>query len=202
MSRSISLYVIRDNEPVFLSGYVATVLHAAPWALPCGVLSDPALDVMEARMIQVQPVLDATTRALCRRPYPGHPKGCPMWGCKDGCPPQARVLQRVLDLSRPVYLVCNRFDLAAHVRAMRAKHPGWSYRQLVCVLYWQPRARKQLRAKVKAALAEHPELQVLYCPEAAGVNVTETMRAIGVVLEWPPTHYTYQVAILGTPLAP
>ena len=38
------------------------------------------------------------------------------------------------------------------------------------------------------------------CPEGAGVNITETMKNAGIILEWPPVNYTYQVALAGIPL--
>lgn len=37
-----------------------------------------------------------------------------------------------------------------------------------------------------------------YCPEAMGVNVTATMKNLGVTLEWPPQKVVYKVAIIGT----
>jgi hypothetical protein len=80
---------------------------------------------------------------------------------------------------------------------MKAKHPTWSQRQLECCLYWQGKARKQLRLRVEAFLKNNGSKAVLYCPEACGVDITETMRSIGVELEWPPKIYTYQVALIG-----
>jgi len=105
----------------------------------------------------------------------------------------------VIDLSQPVYCVYNRFDLAHHVRRMRRRHPEWSERQLRCCLYWQSKARKQLRLKVEAFLRDHPGLVALYVPEACGVDVTATMRSIGIELQWPPVSVAYQVALVGTP---
>ena len=36
-----------------------------------------------------------------------------------------------------------------------------------------------------------------FCPEAMGVNVTATMKNIGVTLEWPPQEVVRKVAIIG-----
>jgi hypothetical protein len=33
------------------------------------------------------------------------------------------------------------------------------------------------------------------CPEAMGVNVTATMKEIGIQLEWPPKRWAHQVAM-------
>lgn len=68
----------------------------------------------------------------------------------------------------------------------------------MCCLYWQPTARKQLRAEIaRFKFMEQPRYKVVTCPEACGVNVTATMAFIGHVLEWPPTTVTYQVALAG-----
>ena len=80
-------------------------------------------------------VIDLKVRGLCGRPYPGHPKGCPNVNHKKGCPPSAPLLPDVFDLSRPVWIIINRFDLGAHVERMRTLHPDWSTRQLTCCLY-------------------------------------------------------------------
>jgi hypothetical protein len=37
-------------------------------------------------------------------------------------------------------------------------------------------------------------------PEAMGVNVTETMKNAGVVLEWPPENIVIKVAFIGISL--
>ena len=151
---------------------------------------------------EVKPVFlrPDSVRVLCRRPYWGHPKGCPNWGKQDTCPPRAPLLYDLLDPARPVYAVWNRFDLAAHVARMREKHPDWSDRQLYCCLYWQPRARKQLREHVIRFMWTGPLLREVGCPEACGVNVTATLAEVGITLEWPPRQWVYQVALVGFPV--
>lgn len=147
--------------------------------------------------IQVSPVIDYNVRSLCIRPYPGHPKGCPNYGKKEGCPPNAPLFDKRYDLSRPAYAIINKFDFAKHVNRMKERHPEWSKRQLECCLYWQPRARKQLLQQIKYFLIYHPGYAVTTCPEAMGVDVTASMRNIGIELEWPPETVTYQVALAG-----
>ena len=138
-------------------------------------------------------------RQLCTKPYPGHRKGCPNFGKRPTCPPGAPLLWQTLDTQRAVFAIWNRFDLAAHVARMLVKHPTWSERQLRNCLYWQGTARKQLREKIDRFLVERPRQRVILCPEACGVNVHETMAALGVHLDWPPTRCAYQVALAGTP---
>jgi len=150
---------------------------------------------------RIAPAIDATVRGLCTRRYPGHPRGCPNYGMRATCPPRAPLLDRLLDLSEPVWVVWNAFDLAGHVERMREKHASWSDRQLHCCLYWQGTARKALREEI-ARLVNRPPLcpfRVVKCPEACGVNVTATMVNIGVHLEWPPRKVAYQVALAGSP---
>jgi predicted metal-binding protein len=149
-------------------------------------------------LFRVNPVINHSVRALCVRPYPGHKKGCPNAGKKEGCPPSAPLFDRHYDLDRPIYAVVNEFDLARHVARMKAKHPKWSLRQLVCCLYWQRGARKKLKVKIQESLLRLPrEYEANACPEAMGVNITATLADIGIVLEWPPVQTVRQVALLG-----
>lgn len=152
-------------------------------------------------------VIDMDVRKLCRRRYPLHPKGCPNYGKRPSCPPARPPITDVISLDpsahRPVWLAWNEFDLAGHVARMKERHPGWSDRQAACVLYWQQTARRALRLRIKAFMKsraeeyEDPALVVVDCPEACGVNVTETARAIGLELEWPPVRVARQVALIG-----
>ena len=152
--------------------------------------------------IFIEPVIDRSILKLCKTAYHGHPKGCPNLGKADRCPPKAPLFNHHYDLSFPVYAVINEFDLAAHMSRMAEKHPQWSDRQLRCVLYWQQTARKQLREKILVVMTENPALAGYtdtWCPEGMGVNVTETLAAVGITLEWPPEKIVRQVAFLGYP---
>jgi predicted metal-binding protein len=147
--------------------------------------------------LQISPVIDYSVRGLCVREYPGHKHGCPNFNKKAGCPPQAALFDDVYDLTKPVYVIWNQFDIVEHMKRMRDLHPGWSERQVRCCLYWQPKARKQLQGWIADFLKAYPGLSVETCPEAMGVNVVQTMKVIGTVLEWPPERFVYQVALAG-----
>lgn len=158
---------------------------------------------------RVEPVVDPSVRGLCTRRYPGHPRGCPNHNKKPGCPPSAPLLSETLDLTRPLWAVYNIFDLGAHVARMRDKHPEWSDRQLACCLYWQPKARKQLRNVIThhhSWWMKQPSfrgvLRVIACPEAQGVNLTATMASAGIFLEWPPQQVAYQIVLAGSIASP
>jgi len=149
--------------------------------------------------IKVVPVIDPKVRGMCRLQYPGHKTGCPNFSKNDRCPPKAPLIEDYLDLNRPVFAIYNTFDLAEHVNKMKAKHPNWSERQLYCCLYWQGSARKALREEIKKFLLLHPETIIADTPEAMGVNITETMKNVGIILEWPPKSVAYQVVLAGYP---
>lgn len=119
----------------------------------------------------------------CKLKYPGHNKGCPNYGKTDRCPPECKPVSDYFDLSKPLYLVHSEFDLDSHAARMKDKHPKWSDRQCRCVLYWQPRSRKQLKERIATALFSLPVNFVATTPEAMGVNVYATARLSGLNLE-------------------
>lgn len=145
---------------------------------------------------QVTPVIDKRVRNLCIKAYPNHPKGCPNYNKKEGCPPQVSLWENVCDTYLATWVFWTKFDLGSHRQRMKEKHPNWSSRQLDCCLYWQGTARKPLVDFFKTEW-EMPGLFKTSCPEAMGINITETMKQVGVVLEWPPKKWTYQVYLAG-----
>lgn len=147
----------------------------------------------------VTPVmLSGPVSALCCKPYPGHPKGCPNFNHKPGCPPTVAPWQETFSADRPVYAIINQFDFAGHVEKMHLTHPQWSQRQLECCLYWQQTARKELNKALDEFELFHGHTYfIVTCPEAHGMNVTETVKPLGIELEWPPEKFTYQVALAG-----
>lgn len=141
-------------------------------------------------------------RGLCVRPYPNHPKGCPNYGKKKSCPPTAKMFDEVYDISKPVYAIYTTFDFGTHVAKMREAHPDWSQRQLECCLYWQGAARAALKQEIVRFLRAHQGegFRVETCPEAMGVNLTDTMLGAGINIEWPPVNQTHHIALAAIPL--
>ncbi len=155
-------------------------------------------------IIQVEPVIDYSVRNLCSNEYYNHPNGCPNFDKKQrGCPshPDTKLFDKYFNLSYPIYAIYNIFDLKSHVENMRIKQPTWSEHQLYCVLYWQTKARKQLHKYIDEFLQEHPGYEVDDLekprPEAMGVNITKTMKNVGIILEWMPRNIAYQIALAG-----
>jgi predicted metal-binding protein len=153
----------------------------------------------------VKPVINYTVRSLCFKPYPNHPKGCPNFGKRDICPPQAPPISSFFDLDKKIMAVVIHFSLELHRQKMLAEHPNWSKRQTDCCLYWQGTVRKQLKQEIaynltRANLFDGGELIATDCPEAMGVDVTATMKKVGIILEWPPEKIVRKIAFIGTQL--
>lgn len=146
---------------------------------------------------KVNPVIDLQMRKICVSPYPNHKKGCINFGIKKGCPPKCKNIDEILDFSKIIYVIYNKYDFKKHVNKMKERHPEWSERQLTCCLYWQGTARKHLKEKIKLFKIKHSDLFIVKCPEGSGINLTETMRQININLEWPPRNYTYQIVLAG-----
>lgn len=138
-----------------------------------------------------------SVRDLCQRPYYNHPNGCPNYTKRDTCPPRCPFWSDVFHLATPSYAIWNVFNLAEHIEKMRQKHPLWSKRQLYCCLWWQPKARKQLKIEIAEFQKVHPQYTVVTNPEAMGINITATMKRIGINLPWPPVDIAYQIALAG-----
>lgn len=147
---------------------------------------------------QIIPVFDPQMRLLCIQPYPNHPKGCPNYAKKRNCPPNCGLISELIDIGKSVYVIWNVFDFLGHTQRMRTKHPNWSKRQIECCLYWQPKARKQLKVEIAKFLDDFKGYKIITTPEGAGINVTATMEMAGIKLEWPPKIVAYQVAMGGS----
>lgn len=138
-------------------------------------------------------------REWCKLPYPDHPNGCPNYGKRVTCPPDAPLIYDFLDLDKPVYLISVQFDLASHIEKMLSKHPAWSERQARCVLYWQGSVNKELKTECDIFKKQHPEVVTTICPEAMGVNVIETARWCGFQVDTKPAKTVYKIALAGEP---
>ena len=119
----------------------------------------------------------------CQSPYSNHPKGCPNYNATVKCPHQAPLIGELFDLKKSLCFVHSEFDLAVHVAKMEKKHPEWTLKQCKCVLYWQGTSRKQLKDRIREAMADLGADTVAMVPEALGVNVYATARLAGLNLE-------------------
>ncbi len=142
-------------------------------------------------------ILDERARDWCKLPYPGHPKGCPNFNHKEGCPPQAPLVGDYFNLRKDHYFVVVQFDLGAHIDRMMEGHPHWSNRQARCVLYWQGGVNKNLKDECEFYKAQRYGTVYNICPEAMGVNVIKTCKILGLPIKPRPTNTVFKVGMLG-----
>lgn len=145
----------------------------------------------------VEAVCDPKMIAHCRDKYPRHPKGCPNWGEKIGCPPKVRFFPNVY--SKEVYIAAVKFNFADYLSLRRRDHPNWTDRALRNPLYWQGHVNSELEQLMFKHLSTHPEItgEIVLSPEAMGVNLFETCAKAGIYLEKTPTHFAYKVALIA-----
>ncbi len=140
---------------------------------------------------------------LCSKPYYKHAHGCPNYGMRPECPPNASLIDRVLDMDRDIYVIYTPFEVGRFAEHMKERHPGWNNRQIYNPRYWQPAARKLHRADVKEAIEELGLEKIVGNPEGCGVNLSLLMKRLGVKLDWvwPPEHnienVTYRISLAG-----
>jgi len=133
-------------------------------------------------------------QGLCLRTSKSFPRGCPNYGKKKGCPPTL-LINKILDLTKPVYVIWTEFPIGKYASEMRLKHPHWSEKQCYCCRYWQPRARKMHYAEIKKHRKKYHFNKVINCPEGNGVNIAGLMAKLGIKLEWPPRKITRIVSL-------
>lgn len=149
---------------------------------------------------EVEVVIDYKLRGLCGRSYRKHPKGCPNFGKKNYCPPKVGFFDKYFQpLARVVAVGMNFED---YKEKRKKDHPNWTEWQLVNPLYWQGMMKARLKQLATYELEElkDKDLVVVNVPEAMGVNLTETCKRAGLILEWPPTKMVYKVILLAKEL--
>jgi len=134
----------------------------------------------------------------CLLPYPNHPKGCPNYGKKVGCPPDVPYLFDAMDMSRPAYFAYIKFDLKTHAEKLLIKHPEWTSRQSRCCLYWQGGVRRDLREFCNET-CEGTSMAYSTCPEAMGMNVMRTATKNGIPIDIKAREFVYKIALVGFP---
>ena len=142
-------------------------------------------------------------QALCARPYYGHPHGCPNYGKRPECPPNAPLIDKVLDLEREIFVIYTPFEVGEFAEHIWENHPGWNNRQIYNPRYWQPCARKLHRMDVANDVEELGIEIVTGNAEGQGVNYSFLMKNMGIELSWvwPPEHsldnITYRISLAG-----
>jgi predicted metal-binding protein len=149
----------------------------------------------------VDAVCDHRIKAHCLDPYYKHPKGCPNWGVKIGCPPEAPFFSDVY--SKDVYIGAVKFNFEEYLFSRRQTHPDWTERAIRNPRHWQGHVRSEMRQFLFDYLSNHPEIngEILTNPEALGVNLFATCKKVGIQLEQTPQKFVYQVVLIANRLA-
>ena len=133
----------------------------------------------------------------CQLPYPGHPKGCPNYGKKEGCPPSSEIFSE--NYQPPYYLISETFDIESHIQKMKKRHPEWSEPECRNLLYWQKTVNKNLREKAKQYLGslKEEDMRLIEVPEATGINVFQTCANAGIYLEKNPDKQVTKIMLIA-----
>jgi len=132
----------------------------------------------------------------CKLPYPNHPKGCPNFNKKKSCPPNSKFFKALVE--PPYFLVIQPFDIGAHIRNMKERHPEWSERQCRNLLYWQKGVVKRLKEKAEIFMKyRNEDLMLLEVPEANGVDLFKTCEKVNIFLERNPKNIVRKIMIIG-----
>lgn len=135
--------------------------------------------------------------AWCTLPYYKHPQGCPNFGVKEKCPPNAPYFLDVFE--EKVLLAYIKFDFESYLGLRKSFHPDWNERELRNPRHFQGHLDSLLKKGIGDVGDAVGGRVAVFSPEAMLVNMHLTCRAAGIELEWPPEKVMYRVAILGIP---
>jgi len=140
--------------------------------------------------------IDYKVRDYCRLPYPGHPEGCPHFGKREECPPQAPLIEHFIDLSKPHYLIIVKLNCDHAIEREKPHNPSkeryW--------LDWELHAESVLEKHVQKFQKNHLGTVFTLHPSAVGVDVFKTAQNMGIPLEPAPQKTFHKIALIGYPL--
>ncbi len=140
-------------------------------------------------------------REFCKRPYPGHPNGCPNYNKNPYCPPKSPYRADILKKYSIFRLVWVSFDFETYMKRFRVKHPDWTLRQLANPLYWQNAVKRILKEYIKTfqydeLLGAGSGFLNAQSLESAGINVFVTLKRNKIPYEIRPKKQIIMVALL------
>lgn len=134
----------------------------------------------------ITPVIHSKKKSmkLCTQPYYKHSKGCPNFNKKEGCPPNILHISEEYDLTS-LHAFVLRFPFEQYLNLKKEIHPDWTNRALANQRHWQSHLRATLLSAYKEEIEEqYPNHTLILNPEAQGINVDETLKTVGIELEW------------------
>lgn len=129
----------------------------------------------------------------CKLPYPGHPNGCPNYRKKRDCPPNTPFIFDILE--EPFWLVGIRFDIKNKGKPIENYS---SFSEENCCCFPPGQNENIFRQEIQKTLGKESDIQILYKPEAYGVDVFKTCKDNDLDLEFfPPKKYLWKIVVAG-----
>ena len=139
-------------------------------------------------------------RSMCIKPYKNHKYGCPNYGKLKTCPPNITCMyDQIFDIS-DVYAVVTKFYLEEYFKKRREKRPDLDEGQIRNIRIWQPIALKENDLGIKEFYEFYPSKSNYVATrllECMGVDVVNTMKNVGVDINFPVKDYAYRVSSLA-----
>ena len=133
--------------------------------------------------IPLQYHTQSQTVKMCLKPYYRHPKGCPNFHIKKGCPPEVLNISQQYDTEH-LNMILLRFPFEQYISAKSQIHPQWPLRQLANPRHWQGHLRSTLYRYWDTIKDEYPSSTLITGPEAMGINVQNTLECMDIHMEW------------------
>ena len=133
--------------------------------------------------VPIQYHTKSETVKMCLNPYYRHPKGCPNFHIKKGCPPEVLNISQQYDTEH-LNMILLRFPFEQYISAKSQIHPQWPLRQLANPRHWQGHLRSTLYRYWDTIKDEYPSFTLITGPEAMGINVGSTLENMNIPLKW------------------
>jgi len=133
--------------------------------------------------VPIQYHTKSETVKMCLNPYYRHPKGCPNFHIKKGCPPEVLNISQQYDTEH-LNMILLRFPFEQYISAKSQIHPQWPLRQLANPRHWQGHLRSTLYRYWDTIKDEYPSFTLITGPEAMGINVGSTLENMNIPLGW------------------
>jgi len=133
--------------------------------------------------VPIQYHTKSETVKMCLNPYYRHPKGCPNFHIKKGCPPEVLNISQQYDTEH-LNMILLRFPFEQYISAKSQIHPQWPLRELANPRHWQGHLRSTLYRYWDTIKDEYPSFTLITGPEAMGINVGSTLENMNIPLGW------------------
>ncbi len=136
-------------------------------------------------------------RSMCIRPYKNHKYGCLNFGKIPTCPPNIPCMyDQIFDIS-DVYAIVTKFYLEEYFNKRRKNRPDLAEGQIRNIRVWQPMAIKENDYAISEFYRENPDKSEYISTrllECMGVDVINTMKAVGIDVKFPVENFAYRIA--------